>query len=54
VVLEMNHDAQLFGILAAAYPDLAPRLRSVAHLDGVPFTAAFVERRLLPFVAPEA
>ena len=54
VVLEMNHDAQLFGILAAAYPDLAPRLRSVAHLDGVPFTAAFVERRLLPFTDPEA
>jgi 2-oxoglutarate/2-oxoacid ferredoxin oxidoreductase subunit alpha len=55
VVLEMNHDAQLFGILAAAYPDLAPRLRSVAHLDGVPFTAAFVEQRLHPFLAaPEA
>jgi 2-oxoglutarate/2-oxoacid ferredoxin oxidoreductase subunit alpha len=54
VVLEMNHDAQLFGILAAAFPDLAPRLRSVAHLDGVPFTAGFVEQRLLPFAIPEA
>jgi len=55
VVLEMNHDAQLFGILAAAYPDLAPRLRSVAYLDGVPFTAEFVEGRLRPFLTlPEA
>ena len=55
VVLEMNHDAQLFGILAAAYPDLAPRLRSVAFLDGLPFTAGVVERRLRPFLeTPEA
>jgi 2-oxoglutarate/2-oxoacid ferredoxin oxidoreductase subunit alpha len=53
VVLEMNHDAQLFGILAAAYPDLAPRLRSVAYLDGVPFTASFVEQRLQPFLATQ-
>jgi 2-oxoglutarate/2-oxoacid ferredoxin oxidoreductase subunit alpha len=53
VVVEMNHDAQLFGILAAAYPELAPRLRSVAYLDGVPFTAEFVEGRLRPFLMPE-
>ena len=53
VVLEMNHDAQLFGILAAEYPDLAPRLRSVAYLDGVPFTAGFVEKRLQPFLTSE-
>lgn len=50
VVLEMNHDAQLFGLLAAAYPDLAPRLRSVAYLDGLPFTAGFVRDRLFPFL----
>jgi 2-oxoglutarate/2-oxoacid ferredoxin oxidoreductase subunit alpha len=53
VVLEMNHDAQLFGILAAEYPDLAPRLRSIAYLDGVPFTAGFVAERLQPFLASE-
>ena len=53
VVLEMNHDAQLFGILAAEYPDLAPRLRSIAYLDGVPFTAEFVDERLQPFVSSE-
>lgn len=54
VVLEMNHDAQAFGILAAAFPEVAPRLRSVAYLDGVPFTAQFVEDRLRAFLAPEA
>jgi len=53
VVLEMNHDAQLFGILAAAFPDLAPRLRSIAYLDGVPFTAGFIDDRLQPFLAAE-
>jgi len=53
VVLEMNHDAQLFGILAAAFPDLAPRLRSLAYLDGVPFTAGFIDDRLQPFLTAE-
>lgn len=53
VVLEMNHDAQLFGVLAAAYPDLAPRLRSIAYLDGLPFTADFVRDRLYPFLTSE-
>ena len=53
VVLEMNHDAQLFGILAAAFPDLAPRLRSIAYLDGVPFTAGFIDDRLQPYLAAE-
>jgi 2-oxoglutarate/2-oxoacid ferredoxin oxidoreductase subunit alpha len=50
VVLEMNHDAQLFGILAAEYPDLAPRLRSIAYLDGVPLTADFIDFRMQPFM----
>lgn len=50
VVLEMNHDAQLFGILAAEFPDLAPRLRSIAYLDGVPLTAEFIDDRMQPFM----
>ena len=55
VVLEMNHDGQAFGILVAEFPELAPQLRSVAHLDGMPFTAGFVEQRLRPYLAsPEA
>lgn len=50
VVLEMNHDAQLFGILCAAFPDLAPRLRSIAYLDGIPLTAGFIDERMQPFM----
>ncbi len=50
VVLEMNHDAQAYRILAGDHPDLAPRLRSVAYLDGLPFTADFVVERLRPFL----
>lgn len=48
VVLELNHDAQVFRILAGEFPDLAPRLRSLAYLDGLPLTAAFVADRLRP------
>ena len=50
VVVEMNRDAQLAGILRAELPDLAPRIDSVAYLDGMPFTAPFVEERLTPFL----
>ena len=53
VVLEMNHDAQVRGILAAEFPDLAPRLQSVAYLDGLPYTADFVVERLRPFLTPK-
>jgi len=49
-VLEMNHDAQLFGLLCAEYPDLAPRLRSIAYLDGVPLTAGFIDERMQPIL----
>jgi 2-oxoglutarate ferredoxin oxidoreductase subunit alpha len=53
VVLEMNHDAQVHGILAADFPDLAPRLRSIAYLDGLPYTADFVAERLRPYLTPK-
>lgn len=33
-ILEQNRDGQLLRLLAAEYPDLAPRLRSVTHYDG--------------------
>ncbi len=54
VVVEMNRDGQLAAILRAEYPDLAPRIASVAFLDGMPFTASFVHRRLLPYLTPAA
>ena len=54
VVVEMNRDGQLADILRAEYPDLAPRIASVAYLDGMPFTAQFVRASLEPFLAPVA
>ena len=56
VVLEMNHDGQLCGLLRAELPDLAPRLASVAHLDGLPFSAGQIIAWLEPHLAshPEA
>ena len=52
VVVEMNRDGQLAAILRAELPDLAPRIASVAYLDGMPFTAGFVRRRLEPYLTP--
>lgn len=51
VVIEMNRDGQLHGILLTEFPRLATRIGSIAHLDGMPFTAAWVEERLEPFLA---
>ena len=48
VVLEMNHGGQLCGILRSELPDLAPRIASIAHLDGLPFTAQGVLAWLEP------
>ena len=48
VVLEMNRDGQLCGLLRAELPDLAPRLHSVAYLDGLPYTADQVAEWLAP------
>jgi 2-oxoglutarate/2-oxoacid ferredoxin oxidoreductase subunit alpha len=50
VVIEMNRDGQLAGILRAEYPELADRIDSLAYLDGLPFTAGFVEGRLAPLL----
>ncbi len=48
VVLEMNRNAQLRGVLAADLPEVAPKLASIAHLDGLPFTAEQVAAWLEP------
>lgn len=49
VVIEMNRDGQLHAILLTEMPVHAVRIGSIAHLDGMPFTAAWVEQRLEPF-----
>lgn len=48
VVVEMNRDGQLCDLLRSAFPDLAPRIHSLAYLDGLPYTADQVEGWLLP------
>ena len=46
-VIELNRDGQLCGILRSELPDLATRLRPLAHLDGMPLTADWVVQRLM-------
>jgi 2-oxoglutarate ferredoxin oxidoreductase subunit alpha len=48
VVVEMNRDGQLSGILRAELPELAPRIHAAAYLDGLPFSAEQVETWLVP------
>ncbi|MDJ0751975.1 MAG: 2-oxoacid:acceptor oxidoreductase subunit alpha [Ardenticatenaceae bacterium] len=45
-VVELNRDGQMHMILQTEMPDLATRLVSVAHLDGMPMTAAWLMRTL--------
>jgi 2-oxoglutarate ferredoxin oxidoreductase subunit alpha len=45
-VIELNRDGQLHAILKTEMPELATRLISVAHLDGMPLTAEWVQERL--------
>ena len=50
VVIEMNRDGQLHGILLTEMPEHATRIASVAYLDGMPLTAGFVRERLAPYL----
>ena len=46
IVIEMNNEGQLCGILRNEMPEVADRFISVAHLDGMPLTSEWVECRL--------
>lgn len=46
IVVEMNQHGQLAMLLRTEYPNLATRIHSVAHCDGLPLTGAFVARRV--------
>lgn len=46
-VVEMNRDGQLRQLLTLDYPNLATRLSSVAHIDGLPLTAKHIQRAIL-------
>lgn len=46
LVIEMNRDGQLHNILMTEMPALATRLDSIAYLDGMPLTAAWVAQAI--------
>lgn len=46
-IVELNRDGQLHQILKIEYPDLSPRMTSVAHLDGLPLTARWVRESIM-------
>ena len=43
----MNRDGQMHQILSAEMPELATRLVSLAHMDSMPLTAEWIEKKLL-------
>lgn len=45
-VIEMNRDGQLKQLLTLRYPGQSEKLISLAHLDGLPMTARWVERSI--------
>jgi 2-oxoglutarate ferredoxin oxidoreductase subunit alpha len=46
-VVELTEDAQLRSLVQLHVPDKAADLRSLAHLDGLPLTATYVEKGIL-------
>lgn len=46
-IVEGNRDGQMRQFLSASMPDLAPKLRSAAHSDGLPLTARWVKESIL-------
>ncbi len=46
-VVEMNRDAQLKALLAAAYPEMAAKLVAIAYSDGLPATAKWIKTDIL-------
>ncbi|MFL7837685.1 MAG: 2-oxoacid:acceptor oxidoreductase subunit alpha [Candidatus Promineifilaceae bacterium] len=46
-VVELNRDGQMHGILLTELPEQATKLKSIAHLDGMPLTARRVVETIL-------
>jgi len=46
-VVELNRDGQLCLILRSEFPDNAPQIKSLAHLDGLPLSAKWMVDALL-------
>ncbi len=41
-LVEQNRDAQMAGILSAEFPDVAAKIQSILHYDGMPIDAEFI------------
>ena len=46
-VIELNRDGQLHNVIEDELPELTHRLRSIAHIDGLPLTAKWVVDRVM-------
>ena len=46
-VVEMNRNGQLHQLLSLEYAPVCAKLTSIAHLDGLPMTASWVENRIM-------
>ena len=46
-VIEINRDGQLHQLLTLEVPDLATRLVSISHSDGLPLTARWIEEEIM-------
>jgi 2-oxoglutarate ferredoxin oxidoreductase subunit alpha len=46
-IVEANRDGQLCQILSATLPDQASMFRSIAHTDGLPLTAQWVQEAII-------
>ncbi len=52
-VVEQNRDAQMASILRMEYPDLAPKISSILHYDGMPLDARTVTQAILQSEKPK-
>ena len=46
-IVELNRDGQMYQLLLVEYPQLADKLTSVAHNDGLPATARWIRESIL-------
>ncbi|UCD41095.1 MAG: 2-oxoacid:acceptor oxidoreductase subunit alpha [Chloroflexota bacterium] len=46
-VVEMNRNGQLHQLLSLEYASVCAKLTSIAHLDGLPMTASWIENRIM-------
>ncbi|HZG66695.1 MAG TPA: 2-oxoacid:acceptor oxidoreductase subunit alpha [Herpetosiphonaceae bacterium] len=46
-VVELNHDGQMCQLVQLHVPEMAAKVRSIAHCDGLPLTARFVTDKIM-------